>query len=164
MRSPIGKKYILNPFALTDEDSESRHQIGVMEWCKVASQYGLELANNTLSYDIDSYCENNRYLKKSDKFDCLKWIYAVPNGDERKPQVRLRLNHEGVKSGVEDLALDVPVGQYHGLRIEMKAKNGKQSEKQKEWQKFHNDNGYKSVVCHSFNEAVYEIVYYIMGA
>lgn len=162
--NPIGKKYLFNPFTLTDDDSESKHQIGVIEWCKVASQYGLELANNSLSYTDNDYCEKNKHLKKTDRFDCLKWIHSVPNGDGRTVQTRVKLNHEGVKSGVEDLFLDVPVGGYHGLRIEMKAKKGKQSEAQKEWQNFHNSNGYRSVVCYSFQEAIYEIVKYLIEA
>lgn len=157
MMSAVGKKYLLNPFELTDSDSESNHQIGVIIWCDVASEYGLSIANLKEYYELTEHIVNH---KKSD-FSFLKYMYSVPNGGMRTPRERLKLNREGVKSGVEDLALDVSRHSWHGLRIEMKAKDGKQSFEQKQWQQFHLEQGYYSVVCYSFLEARNEIVKYL---
>jgi GH15 family glucan-1,4-alpha-glucosidase len=158
MNSAIGKKYLLNPFDLTDDDSESRHQIGVIIWCDVAAEYGILTANIKEFYELTEKINIYHY---DGRYSFLKYIFSVPNGGMRSPRERVKLNREGVKSGVEDLALDVARHSWHGLRIEMKGKNGVQSKEQKEWQKFHLDQGYYSVVCYSFIEARDEIVRYL---
>jgi hypothetical protein len=47
--------------------------------------------------------------------------FAIPNGGHRSKATAGRLKAEGVRAGVLDIMLPVPVGQAHGLWIEMKA-------------------------------------------
>ena len=50
----------------------------------------------------------------------LRWLYHVPNGGSRGKAEAGRFRAMGVKSGVPDVALDIPRGGCHGLRVEMK--------------------------------------------
>lgn len=59
---------------------------------------------------------------------------------------------QGIVSGVSDLILLIPRGQYHGLMIEMKTKDGSQSIHQREWQKLVEEQGYRYVVVRSEEE------------
>lgn len=59
---------------------------------------------------------------------------------------------QGIVSGVADLILLIPRGQYHGLMIEMKTKDGSQSIHQREWQKLVEEQGYRYVVVRSEEE------------
>ena len=71
------------------------------------------------------------------------------------------LKAEGVLAGVADLFLMFPVKQFHGLFIEMKTDKGRQSENQKEFQTLAENNGYKYVVCRSFEDFKNEILTYL---
>lgn len=96
---------------------------------------------------------------------CVRWfryaypaygmlLYAVPNGGRRDSVTGAKLKAEGVIAGVSDLNLDVANRFYHGLRIEMKTRTGKQRESQQEFQKAVEAAGYKYVVCRSVDEFV----------
>ena len=65
----------------------------------------------------------------------------------------VRNRQMGIRKGVPDLCLPVPMQGYHGLFIEMKAPNGRTSQEQKQWIKALNAFGYKAVVCKGFLEA-----------
>lgn len=68
----------------------------------------------------------------------------------------------GVRSGVPDLMLPVPMGGRHGLFIEMKrAKGGRLSESQKRWLGWLRELGYEAVCCHGWKEAKKEIERYM---
>lgn len=51
-------------------------------------------------------------------------LFAIPNGGARHPAVAAKLKAEGVRRGVPDLMLAVPVGRFHGLYVEMKRSDG----------------------------------------
>jgi len=108
----------------------------------------------------------------------LRWMFAIPNGGDRNRAVASRLKAEGVKSGVVDVFLPVPVRWskldnvhddcfYHGLWIEMKKpdqknkKNGGMSDNQVEFMGAMDACGYKCVLCHSWLEASAEIEKYL---
>lgn len=93
----------------------------------------------------------------------LELLYAVPNGGARHPAVAARLKAEGVRPGVPDINLDVPRGQYHGLRIEMKAGGNKQTPEQVAFAKRLQDQGYAFAVCYSEREAIATILNYLAG-
>ena len=81
---------------------------------------------------------------------CVKWfslqypqydrlLFAIPNGGHRDIRTAARLKAEGVKRGVADLFLSVPIlgvipgTDIHGLYIEMKAGKNKLTKDQKEF-------------------------------
>lgn len=68
---------------------------------------------------------------------------------------------EGTVSGVADLILLVPRGEYHSLCIEMKNGKGRQSENQKAWQVDAERNGNKYVVCRSIDDFIGTINVYL---
>ena len=83
-----------------------------------------------------------------------KNIYAIPNGGHRHIGVARKLKREGVKSGVLDINVDWPMGNYHGLKIEMKVGYNKASPNQKIWIERFENAGYKVEVCYSSIEAI----------
>lgn len=58
----------------------------------------------------------------------------------------------GLIAGVSDLILLMARGGYHGLLIEMKTEIGYQSKAQKEWQARVERQGYKYIVCRTFEQ------------
>lgn len=68
---------------------------------------------------------------------------------------------EGVQAGVADLMLLVPTPDYIGLAIEMKDKRGRQSEKQKIFQRYFEAVGGKYIIPRSYEEFVTEIEKYM---
>ena len=106
---------------------------------------------------VVTYCAFQSWrLPNSDK------IFHIPNGGWRTITEAKRFKSEGVKKGVPDLFLPVPIAGYCGLFIEMKRPDhkNKPSAEQKEWQTFLNSVGYKSVVCYGYEDAVKEIQRY----
>ena len=63
----------------------------------------------------------------------LAMLFAIPNGGHRDARTAARLRAEGVKRGVPDVFLAVPVGKYHGLWLELKAGKNTPSEDQNLW-------------------------------
>lgn len=88
-----------------------------------------------------------------EKYPELKLLYHVPNGGKRNPIEAKHLKEQGVKSGVPDLCLPVARKEFHGLYIEMKTKTGKPSDNQKWWITELNNQRYKAVICHGWEEA-----------
>lgn len=94
----------------------------------------------------------------------LKWLYHTPNGGSRNKAEAARFKRMGVKSGVSDLCLPLPVGRYHGLYVEMKRrKGGILSDNQAEFIRDAINNGYAAVVAHGADEAVKAITDYLEG-
>ena len=89
-------------------------------------------------------------------------IFHIANGGLRTKTEAIRLRAEGVKAGVSDLCLPVPLNGYHGLYIEMKRPDhtNKPTEDQIDWLDYFNSVGYKAVVCYGYEEAVTEIQRY----
>lgn len=89
-------------------------------------------------------------------------LFAVPNGGARNAVTGAILKAEGVVPGVADLLLLVPRNGYHGLAIEMKTRTGRQSDSQREWQQEVEAQGYRYVVCRSFDDFRNEVDAYIV--
>lgn len=117
------------------ELSEHREQSALIQWWQVFSQ-----------------------TKKID--ECL--LFAIPNGGKRTFAVANIMKSEGMRSGVPDLFLAIPKGEYHGMFIEMKrVDGGRVSEAQREYLNLLSIVGYKCVVCHGFDAACSAIKDYI---
>lgn len=88
-------------------------------------------------------------------------LFSVPNGGQRNVATARVMKMEGVVAGVADLLFLVPASGFHGLCIEMKYGNGRQSELQKEWQSKVEAYGYKYVVCRTVEDFQREITEYL---
>ena len=91
----------------------------------------------------------------------LEWLHAIPNGGKRDKIEAAHLKAQGVKSGVPDLSLPVPKGDYHGLYIEMKVNKNKPTDNQIKWLSALSSFGYATSVCYSAKEARDKIEKYI---
>jgi hypothetical protein len=108
-----------------------------------------------------------------ERFPELKWLHHIPNGGSRGDTEQSRkieggkLKAQGVKKGVLDLMLPVRRAAYCGLYIEMKkpdqraVKFGGASAEQIEFANFVISQGYKAMLCHSWEEAKDELIRYL---
>jgi hypothetical protein len=94
----------------------------------------------------------------------VKCLWAIPNGGIRHIKTAIKLKREGVLAGVADLFLMIPKKNFHGLFIEMKAKNGKLQDNQKEFLDLAISMGYESKVCYGFDDAKKIIINYLHDA
>jgi hypothetical protein len=103
---------------------------------------------------------------------CVRWfalqwpqyeglLFAVPNGGHRDKVTAAMMKAEGVTAGVADLLLLVPSQGLHGLAIEMKTENGRQSPEQKQWQKKAERQGYRYAVCRSLDQFIETVNAYL---
>lgn len=103
----------------------------------------------------DEHTEQVRFMAVLRNFYRDILVFAVPNGGQRNPKEAKRLVDEGVLSGVSDLFIAEPYGQYHGLFIEMKrSKGGKVSDKQELFMDRAKHRGYKCVVSYGAEQAL----------
>jgi hypothetical protein len=93
----------------------------------------------------------------------LKLLYANPLGGKRPLGTAKKMKAEGVKKGVPDLTLPVPVGGYHGLYLEMKWGRNKPTDNQQWWLDQLRSQGYATHVAYSFEEARDCILQYLAG-
>jgi hypothetical protein len=88
-------------------------------------------------------------------------LHCIPNGGQRHPAVAAKMKAEGVTAGIPDLMLTIPVAPYHGLFIELKARGGRLTEKQREHIERLRERGYHAVCCVGFDEARIAIERYL---
>lgn len=84
----------------------------------------------------------------------------VPNENQHKKA------REGVSGGYPDYILDLSFGGFHGLRIELKRRDGKPSnvsQKQRNWGQILEGNGYCWVVAYGWQDAFEKIKQYTAG-
>lgn len=80
--------------------------------------------------------------------------YAIPNGGARSKRTAGRLKAEGVRPGIPDVFLSLPVGGQHGLYIEMKSLTGSPSREQREWLAASIRLGYAAACCRGADQAL----------
>lgn len=112
-----------------------------------------------------------RHEESTLQIGCVRWfryqyprltLFAIPNGGNRNLITAMTMKREGVLAGVADLFLAFPSQGFHGLWIEMKIGKGRQSQEQKYFQTDMEKQGYKYVVCRSFEEFKNEIEKYVI--
>lgn len=125
--SVIAKRRIISESGLEWQPTEEQEQAAVIEW---------------------------RDLMVA-QFPDLEDLIHIPNGGWRSKSEAVRLKKIGVKPGVSDLFLPVPVGKYHGLWIEMKRmQGGRLRPAQKDWLNRMNRRGYLALRADGAEEAI----------
>lgn len=99
----------------------------------------------------------------SGKWPELELMHHIPNGGMRSKSEAARFKAMGVKCGVSDVFLPVAKGGYHGLYIELKAKDGRPEKEQKEWIAAVREQGYYAAVCYGGYEASALVEAYMKG-
>lgn len=95
------------------------------------------------------------------KYPELMLAFAIPNGGMRDKITAGRLKAEGVKSGVWDIFLPVPIRPFNGLWIEMKVRPNKLTSEQHEWYCKLAPYGYDWFVAYTWQEAFDKMIAYI---
>jgi len=100
---------------------------------------------------------------KVQKYPKMEFIFAVPNGGMRSKAIGAKLKAEGVKSGVSDICVPIPIAPYHGAWIEMKSCNpkAKASTEQKTFAKAMLKNGYQVYLCRGAENAIQSLSDYL---
>lgn len=175
----------MTPDQLAKSGSEHSHQVALFAYVAVARLHGFETA------DAWSYGAPLSEITNS-MIDCkpipeLEWLHAIPNGGARGDDAKTRairggaLKAEGVRSGIPDVFLPVPVWRegspedpsrivYCGLYIEMKkpdlkpkkeGSKGGLSDDQIAFRDYARNNNYGWIVCYTWREAADAIQSYI---
>ena len=115
-----------------------------------------KITESQLQVLLFDWCHMNRQ-----KYPELQLMFHIPNGGYRNIATAKRLKAEGVKSGVPDICLPVPRGNYHGLYLELKTDKGRLSKEQENWLSNLSREGYLAEVAYGFDEAVKVIKGYL---
>jgi hypothetical protein len=160
------------PADLAKSNSEHAHQRAVFAWANMAAHYGFAAAWDDRSYTEAGYAETT--YGKANAAPILSRLFAIANGgargdDKRSKMIRgAQMKAEGVKKGVPDIMLPVPINnrQYCGLLIEMKRPKsgdqtqGRTSDEQNDWIAFLRSVGYGVSVCFDWIAAAKEVQAY----
>ncbi len=113
-----------------------------------------------------------KHLESNLQTACMNWarlqypkllIWHCPNGGSRNIKEAARLKREGVLAGVSDIHVDKACGQWHGLKIEMKAGQGKLTDAQRAYLQTVKNEGYATAVCYTFEEFQEVLTKYLKG-
>lgn len=97
------------------------------------------------------------------KYAALALAFAIPNGGARSAATGALLKAEGVRRGVPDWCLPVPIGDYAGLWIEFKTQKGAVSPEQRDYMAALENAGHVCIVCRSWIEAAEVVEWYFFG-
>lgn len=122
--------------------------------------------------DWDEVEENEKLMAERDEqialFNALayhpelKWAHSVPNGFYSTPAQKRKMKEEGLKSGVWDIFVPVPRGEYHGMYLEMKFAKNKLTKEQKDFGQAMQDQGFHCRVAYGWEQA-YDFICQYMG-
>lgn len=93
----------------------------------------------------------------------LECVFAVPNGFVKSIQMASWARAEGLRSGVPDVFVAVPIGKHSGLFLEFKSGKNDLSDTQREWFKRLANNGFVCCLVRSFEEAKEAVSQYLIG-
>lgn len=141
--------------------SEHDEQVELFRWANEVAYAGFKLVLSGAPKPYDKSVLVPVYS--------LRLLHAIPNGGARGNDNRTNvirgsmLKAEGVKKGVPDIFLPVPIGGYHGLYIEMKVSDSTKARPTKEQIEFIEQVsklGYKCAICYGAEQAKLEILNY----
>lgn len=97
------------------------------------------------------------------------YLFHPSNGGKRNLMEACRLKAQGVRAGVSDLVLAIPVSPYHGLFLELKrpktltSRAGTLSDEQRDFLVLMAGVGYAVAVCYGWEDAKDTIEDYLAG-
>lgn len=160
-----------NPWDYAEKSGkEHAHQAALFMWANMALNFGYHVANFKEAYIEPGWALKNA---RGDLVLQLKWLFAVHNqghGDKIRGAIA---RAEGVKAGVFDIFLPVPIrrdGQYNGalpaqhfagLFLEMKVDKNQPSNDQLEFQSFARQYHYAAEIAWGWLEARDKILDYL---
>lgn len=110
------------------------------------------------------YLDKARFQHRSGELrPVLDYLMAIPNGGKRHITTARKLKAMGVKKGVSDLFLPVPMHGAPGFWIELKVADGKATADQLAWIDRMVDEGYAAIVVWGWVAAVRAIDSYLGG-
>lgn len=134
----------MTPERLAQSNSEHAHQQAVFAWAGIALRYGFAAADDERSYSEYGYLQsqygvNPREVPNPsgkgkhweddggrDPVPELEWLHAIPNGGRRDGFTAALMKAEGVKKGICDINLPLPMRwesgdiRYCGFYMELK--------------------------------------------
>lgn len=162
-----------NPWDYADKSGkEHAHQAAVFMWANMAVNFGLIVANYKEAYTVPGWAKE-REASYNDKVPELKWLFAIHNqghGDLVRGSIA---KAEGVKAGVFDLFLPVPIRRAGGLNgalpsqhlaglfLEMKVDKNQPSNLQLEFQSFARSMHYAAEIAWGWLEARDKLLDYL---
>lgn len=165
----------MTPAELAKSGSEHGQQRALFAWCMVAEQYGFNVAWDWAAGMGLEAAKSSRTNEQP--VPELKWFHAIPNGGLRDKRTAAMLKAEGVKRGIPDTFLPVPLWGcvndtqecilYAGLYIEMKRSKsegrakGRTSDEQDEAVAWLRHSGYAVSVCFTWDQAARELQSYL---
>ena len=99
--------------------------------------------------------------QRYDNLPLTDFMFAIPNGGHRNDREAARMKRQGVKAGVFDIFMAIPLHGYFGLFIELKVNDNPLSAKQEKFRIDMTHMGYLCVICYSFDDAKMEIENYL---
>lgn len=184
----------MTPDELAKSGSEHGHQRALFAWAAMAEVYGFAVAWDDRAY-LTANGRADAIAEADAKFNTnpvaeLRWMHAIPNGGLRDKATAGKLKAEGVKRGIPDVFLPLPMfgpkanipcrvisAAYCGLYVEMKRAEtlkagvrkaliinriaGTTSEDQDEFIGYARRTGYAVTVCFDWREAAKQIQEYI---
>jgi hypothetical protein len=145
--------------------SEHAHQAALFMWSNMACKFGLKAANDPTSYQIAGVA-SGFLVSHGDMVPQLKWLHAIHNQGHGDAIRGSKAKAEGVKAGVFDIFLPVPMvtglGSFsHGLYLELKVGKNQMSGIQAEFCADMERNGYATCCAWGWMEARDHILNYL---
>jgi hypothetical protein len=170
----------MTPDQLAAVNAEHSHQRALFAWANVAERIGFALAWDERTYGkgaMEQFVEGGCNRHVTYPVPELRWLHAIPNGGYRDKITAGKLKAEGVKRGIPDVFLPLPMTKYAGLYVELKRPEthkagtrkasiidqaaGSTSELQDEAIAHLRSVGYAVSVCFAWDAAAREIQSYI---
>jgi len=145
----------LDPWSYADKyRSEHAHQTALFMWANMAQRFGSIIADDPHSYTVANFAKSQfenagklGYKRYTAPISQLKWLHAIHNQGHGDAIRGGKARAEGVKAGVADVFLPVPINApwstgfpngnklvtYCGLYLELKVDKNKPSAIQEEF-------------------------------
>lgn len=151
-----------SPWDYAASGTEYAEQVALFQWSNMAARFGLRAADDPQSYKVRGHALTRLGEGAFDGVPQLRLLFAIKNAGHGDAVRGARSAAEGVKPGVPDTMLPVPIlhegarERCSGLFIELKRvvkvqrKAGTVSDKQEQWQVDLQEQGYCVQVCYGW--------------